>query len=130
MSNFKRSWKDIGQTYLLFVVSILDHQKTLSEKNLELLYEEVLRIIDANKRADDVAWFVRSEICRLDQLQTAWGIKMMGPHLDQRRWARAPNLDLCSHQPERSAAVGWVRHHQPTNHRSRRLPRGWQRYSE
>jgi len=47
---------------LLFVVSIRDHQKTLSEEDLELLNEEVLRIIDADKRADDIAWLVRSEV--------------------------------------------------------------------
>jgi len=37
----RRSWKYIGQTYLFFVVSIRDHQKALSEENLELLDEEV-----------------------------------------------------------------------------------------
>ena len=56
--------------YLLFVVSIGDSQETLRKKNLELLDEEILRIVDADEGTDDIAWFVRAEVYRVVDDQT------------------------------------------------------------
>lgn len=55
--------------YLLFVVSISHSQETLGKKNLELLDEEIPRIINADKGADDVTGSVRSEVYRLGRLR-------------------------------------------------------------
>ncbi len=53
--------------HLLLVVSIGDREETLSKQNLELLDEEILRIIDTDKGADDIAGLVRPEVYRTDQ---------------------------------------------------------------
>lgn len=55
--------------YLLFVVSIIDSQETLGKEDLEFFDEEIPRIINADKCANDVTGSVCSEVCRLDQLR-------------------------------------------------------------
>ena len=48
--------------HLLLVISISDCEETLSKQNLELFDKEILRIIDANEGADDIARLVRPEV--------------------------------------------------------------------
>jgi hypothetical protein len=53
--------------HLLLVISIGDSEETLSEKNLELLDKEVLRVVDTDEGADDIARSVGAKVYRIDQ---------------------------------------------------------------
>ena len=54
-------------SHLLLVVSISDCEETLGKQNLEFFNKEILRIIDADEGADDIAGLVCPEVYRADQ---------------------------------------------------------------
>ncbi len=49
------------KTHLLVKVSIGNREQFLRQEHLQFLDEQIFRIVNANERADDVAWFIRAE---------------------------------------------------------------------
>ena len=62
MSNFTKNTNNVS-TNLFFKIAILYCQQALCKENLQFFDKEVLGVVDANKRANYIARFVRPEIC-------------------------------------------------------------------
>lgn len=59
-----KRFKDlVRQTHLPIKVAVHNSKEALCEEHLQLFHEEVLGVVDADKGADDITWFVRPEIC-------------------------------------------------------------------
>ena len=106
-----RKWRESNtNSYLFLQVPI--PQQPLRKKHLQLLHEKIFGVIDADKRADDIARLVRSEICEATAMSVVAASEFLS-HLAQHPQVLVPNLGQNNLPPRHFVAAVLDHFHPP-----------------